>query len=128
VTFRGATATIWVSDHARAVAFYRDALGLPLERHVPGEWALFRLPDGFALALHPAHAGDPGDPESATMRPGDRGATEVGLEVDGRMEDAVAALRARGVAFHGGIVESPPVRLAFLRDPDGNALYLYERA
>jgi catechol 2,3-dioxygenase-like lactoylglutathione lyase family enzyme len=116
---RGATATIWVTDVDRAVAFYRDALGLSLARHVPGEWAEFRLSDGFRIGLHK------GDPKSTAMKPGDRGATEVGLEIRGLMEDAVAALQARGVAFQGGIVESPPVRLAFLRDPDGTALYLF---
>jgi hypothetical protein len=88
---------------------------------VPGEWAQFALPDGFVLALHPA------DPSSKDMKPGDRGATEVGLEVDRSMAEVVAALQARGVAFRGPIVDSPPVRLAFLSDPDGNALYLYER-
>ena len=116
---RGATATIWVGDHARAVRFYRDVLGLPLARLVEGEWAEFRLADGFRLGIHP------GDPGSSEMRPGDRGATEVGLEIEGSMEDAVAALQARGVPFQGPIVDSPPVRLAFLRDPDGNALYLF---
>jgi len=120
--FRGATATIWVSDHGRAVRFYRDVLGLPLARLVEGEWAEFRLADGFRLGIHPGH------PSSTEMRPGDRGATEVGLEVEGPLEDAVGALKSRGVAFKGGIVDSPPVRLAFLSDPDGNALYLFSVA
>jgi catechol 2,3-dioxygenase-like lactoylglutathione lyase family enzyme len=119
---RGATATIWVRDHARAVRFYRDALGLPLAHMVDGEWAEFRLADGFRLGIHP------GDPDSSVMQPGDRGATEVGLEVQGSMEDAVATLKARGVEFKGGIVDSPPLRLAFLCDPDGNALYLFSAA
>ena len=34
----------------------------------------------------------------------------------------------RGVEPRGGIVEIPPLRLAFLADPDGNPLYLYQRA
>ncbi len=43
-------AIVYVSDMARAVAFYRDVLGLPLKFESPG-WTEFAT-EGATLALH----------------------------------------------------------------------------
>ena len=50
-------AIIFVSDMKRAVAFYRDVLGLPLKFESPG-WTEFAT-DGATLALHAAKATAP---------------------------------------------------------------------
>lgn len=52
-----------VSDMKRAVAFYRDALGLPLKFESPG-WTEFAT-DGATLALHTTEepASEKGDPQ-----------------------------------------------------------------
>jgi len=66
-------AIVFVSDMARSVAFYRDALGLPLRFESPG-WTEFAT-DGATLALHlsprTSPAGNDPEPESAgRCRPG----------------------------------------------------------
>jgi lactoylglutathione lyase len=48
-------AIVYVSDMARAVAFYRDVLGLPLKFESPG-WTEFAT-EGATLALHAEVAG-----------------------------------------------------------------------
>lgn len=51
----------------------------------------------------------------------------LGFET-GDLEDARATLAARGVSFDGGVVTMPRGRRANLRDPDGNAITLWEPA
>jgi len=51
-------AMVFVSDMSRAVAFYRDALGLPL-RFESSHWTEFAT-DGATLALHLADEASPG--------------------------------------------------------------------
>jgi catechol 2,3-dioxygenase-like lactoylglutathione lyase family enzyme len=104
----------WVADMDRAVAFYRDVLDLPLVRQSGDEWAEFDCGEA-RLALHGAvhgHAPPPG------------GATAVFLVDD--LDDARAALSARGVTFgHEGGVEGFARFLAFA-DPDGNTVQVIE--
>jgi catechol 2,3-dioxygenase-like lactoylglutathione lyase family enzyme len=104
----------WVKDMERAVAFYRDVVGLPLIRRTGDEWAEFDA-GAARLALHGAvhgHAPPPG------------GATAVFLVDD--LDDARAALTARGVTFgHEGGVEGYARFLAFA-DPDGNTVQIIE--
>jgi catechol 2,3-dioxygenase-like lactoylglutathione lyase family enzyme len=47
--------TLGVRDFAAAVAFYRDGLGWPQSSASVGDFAIFRLSTGTALALHPRH-------------------------------------------------------------------------
>ena len=51
---------LYVRDLDRSLAFYRDVLGIPIERdaHNP-DWAEARFPDGMRFALHPWHEGVP---------------------------------------------------------------------
>jgi predicted enzyme related to lactoylglutathione lyase len=47
-----------------------------------------------------------------------------------QVEDVAAArseLEARGVEFHGDILDSGVCHMAFFKDPDGNALMLHHR-
>lgn len=50
-------AIVFVSDMKRSVAFYRDALGLPLRFESPG-WTEFAT-DGATLALHASKESNP---------------------------------------------------------------------
>ena len=107
-----------VGDVDRAVAFYRDTLGMPFLFQVPGQPMAFFDLDGVRLYL--------GAPESEEYR--SRGM--LYLRVDD-IEDAVATLRERGVSFVGEAhliaqMEDHDLWMAFFRDPDGNNLALME--
>lgn len=47
--------TLGVLDLERAVSFYRDGLGWPQSSASVGEFAIFKLSTGTALALYPRH-------------------------------------------------------------------------
>jgi methylmalonyl-CoA/ethylmalonyl-CoA epimerase len=106
-----------VSDIDRAVAFYRDTLGVPFLFQAGPHMAFFDL-DGVRLYL--------GVPEDEAYR--SRGM--LYFRVDD-LDDAVDALRGRGVP----IVSEPhliakmddhDLWMAFGRDPDGNNIGLME--
>lgn len=104
----------WVSDLDRAVAFYRDSVGLSLLRRDGDEWAELDA-GGIRLGLH--GAGERRElPEGGT----------VVLRV-GDLDLARTALEERGVRFddHVGEVEGR-ARFASFADPDGNRLQLIE--
>lgn len=112
--------SVVVADVRAALAFYVDALGLPLDRSRPamgfeGAWLkvgdqqihLLQVPNPDPVAPRPAHAGR------------DR---HLALTVEG-LEAWVARLEQAGVAF----TRSKSGRRAlFCRDPDGNAVELIE--
>jgi catechol 2,3-dioxygenase-like lactoylglutathione lyase family enzyme len=99
-----------VQDLARAVAFYRDQLGLPLQQEFAGEFAFFNA-GGVTLAL---------SVPLAKNSPQMVGATELVFSVDG-VREAYEALRARGVAFlREPRVVNPPMWAANFTDPDGH--------
>ncbi|MEA3245421.1 MAG: VOC family protein [Gemmatimonadota bacterium] len=108
---------ITVGDVPRAVAFYRDALGMAqLPIPAPPTMA-FLTAGGVRLMLS--------QPESG-LTPG--GGTVVYYKV-GDIRAAVAAMRARGAVFEQDphMVAKLPDRevwLAATRDPDGNNLAL----
>jgi catechol 2,3-dioxygenase-like lactoylglutathione lyase family enzyme len=114
----GGNATIYVTDMDRSVAFYVETLGLRLAYRAGVHWASIDAGAGLTLGLHPA-----GD---RTPDPGVNGGVTVGLQVDEAIEPVVASLSARGVVFHGPVVDEGFLKLAFFTDPDGNALYLAE--
>ena len=63
-------AIVFVSDMARAVAFYRDAVGLPVKFETP-QWTEMITGDA-TLALHASKAGTPPSQQhsAGTCRPG----------------------------------------------------------
>jgi predicted enzyme related to lactoylglutathione lyase len=101
---------LWVSDMGRAIAFYRDSMGLTLRSESPS-WSELTCGDA-TLALHISHNGG-------------IGATGLSFEVD----DIEAACRA---AERGGgrVVNAPQngdipgLTLADIADPDGNRIQL----
>ena len=99
----------YVSDLDRAVRFYTDILGFMLvsRDHV----ARFNV-DGVLFELVPGAVAQ------------QDGNARLCLRVE-KMDDALQQLRAKGVATSDPLVKPGGV-LACLRDPDGNAVCLWE--
>ena len=116
----GGSPTIYVSDLTRAVDFYTKSIGLQLRFRAGDHFAQIDAGGGFTLGLHP--------PSPLGPKPGSRGAISVGFSVTQPLDQVVATLKQRGVAFRGPIVDDAngSIRLAFFGDPDGNDLYLCE--
>ena len=108
-----------VLDMARARKFYEGVLGLKATYHAgePGgmEWTEYDIANG-TLSIG---AGAPG------WKPTAEGCS-VGLEVED-FEVAVAHLKANNVKFHMEPFETPVCRMAFVHDPDGNAICIHKR-
>jgi catechol 2,3-dioxygenase-like lactoylglutathione lyase family enzyme len=104
----------WVTDMDRAVAFYRDGLGLSVGSRHGDEWA--ELEAGpIRIGLHGARDGH------ATPH----GGTAVFRVAD--LDLAKAALEERGVVFEEHLGEVPGIaRYASFDDPDGNSMQLIE--
>lgn len=107
-----------VTDLGRAVAFYRDSLGLPVLFEVPEQQMAFLDCGGTRLYLGvPA----PGVPSETTL---------VYYRV-GSLDATYAELRSKGVEFEQDPhtvyrLENVEGRMAFLRDSEGNLLGLME--
>lgn len=102
-------------DMDRAVAFYRDVLGLSLSFQDGGKWAQMKAGDvNFSLA----------SPEEAAE--GAEGATVI-FEVDD-IEAAKAALEHGGGTVLGLRDMGDHGRALTFRDPDGNLVQLFQRA
>jgi predicted enzyme related to lactoylglutathione lyase len=103
----------WVADMDRAVAFYRDALGLPMQMRHEDAWAEFDA-GGIRIGLH-----------GATEGAAPHGGTAV-FRVDD-VDLARASLQERGVVFEDHLGEVPGyARYASFADPDGNSMQLIE--
>lgn len=120
---------IVVQDADRALAFWRDTLGFPVDdvRTLPdGAGKQYRLRCGrsliklMAFSDPPAPAGDGGIRSS-------RGLRYLTIFV-GNLEQIVERCRAAGytVAREPGPSPIFPNRIAFIEDPDGNWLELFE--
>jgi lactoylglutathione lyase len=102
--------TLWVHEYEACLAFYRDALGLPLETS-DENFAQFAT-QGTKLYLH---------------RLGDKSPLRKhGLEIHFEVPDVAsvyAKLLERGVQFEHQPANMPwGVRMAAFRDPEGNAI------
>src|SRR4029079_18264494 len=112
-------ATIYVSNMDRAVDFYTKTLGLPLAARWGDHYAAIDVGRGAAIGLSPS--GGAGSPT-----PGTHGSIQVGLTVSKPLDECVAELSAKGVAFRGPVANDGPIRLVYFGAPDGNDLYLIE--
>lgn len=106
-----------VGDLPRAVAFYRDVLGMRFLFEAPPAMAFFDC-GGVRLMMSL--------PEQAGADPGRQFASIIYYTVDD-IQQAARALEARGVLFETAphIVARLPhadLWMAFLRDPDGHLL------
>ena len=108
-----------VTDMARARKFYEGVLGLKATYHAgePGgmEWTEYDIGNG-TLSIG---AGAPG------WKPTAEGCS-VGLEVED-FDAAIAHLKANGVKFHMEPFPTPVCRMAFIYDPDSNAICIHKR-
>jgi predicted enzyme related to lactoylglutathione lyase len=108
-----------VTDMARARGFYEGVLGLSpaMVSGEPGgmQWTEYEIASG-TLAI------GCGAPD---WKPTSSGCS-VGLEVED-FDAAIAHLREQGVRFHMEPFETPVCRMAFVLDPDGNALCIHKR-
>ena len=105
-----------VTDVERAERFYGDMLGLPKisTRGFP-EYQL-----GENISVYLIRMEDVGSAWSAPH------SAHIALRVHD--VDAVRAeLEAKGVQFDGDTVQTGVCRMAFFKDPDGNALLLHRR-
>jgi catechol 2,3-dioxygenase-like lactoylglutathione lyase family enzyme len=102
----------YVADLERSIAFYRDALGLPL---VSKDFVARFDIDGVLFELVPAHRGQT---LSGT------GNARLCLQVKD-IRQTIADLQLRGVSVSEAKAETGGL-LAFFNDPDGNELCLWE--
>ena len=99
-------------DIERAVAWYRDALGLPLSEFTEGE---IETPNVTLSFWNPEADGEPFQANTAG----------IALRV-ADVEAAVEEARAAGAEVIG-IEDSGVCHMGFVKDPDGNVLILHRR-
>jgi len=106
-----------VRDEAsRAIAFYRDVLGLePSVVYPEGRGAEYELTDGTTFALVGGGGG------VMPFQPGNG----ILFAVDD-LDAAVSALKARGIAVHMER-ETPVCFMAMISDTEGNSVFLHKR-
>jgi catechol 2,3-dioxygenase-like lactoylglutathione lyase family enzyme len=117
-TLSSGHATVFVSNMDTSVKFYRDVLGLKLTNRFDNHWATLEAGRKLVVGLHPESPRHP--------KPGTKGATMLGLEVDEPIERVVSRLAAMGVKLQGGIVRSEQRSSVQILDIDGNVIELNE--
>jgi catechol 2,3-dioxygenase-like lactoylglutathione lyase family enzyme len=124
--------TLAVRDLERAVAFYRDGLGLSTkgivgtefaatERDAAGAVAFFEMQGGLLLALYPRRE----LAKDAALRDTPPSSVEFSLGYIAESQSEVDAVLARAVAAGGTLTEAPRRRpwgiySGYFRDPDGH--------
>ncbi|MPY11006.1 VOC family protein [Arthrobacter bussei] len=109
-------ATVWVpvEDMDRALAFYRDTLGLDVSMQ-EDEWAEIDA-GGLTIGLNARE----------DTHGGAGGGAVISLEPEGSIEDELERIAARGGAsVEGDISEYPWGRILPFKDSEGNDLQLY---
>ncbi len=104
-------------DLDAAVEFYGETLGLPRSVYLKERsYAEFETDNVTLSVFHAAAMGLEHNPNPNALA----------LRVDD-VEEARAALEARGVQFAGDTLDTGVCHMAFFSDPDGNALMLHRR-
>jgi catechol 2,3-dioxygenase-like lactoylglutathione lyase family enzyme len=105
-----------VRDIERATEFYEHTLGL---RRAPGSggWPEFETGNVSLYLIDPTNIGQEFTAPHSSY---------IALRVPD-VHEARATLEAAGVEFEGEILDTGVCHMAFLRDPDGNALMLHRR-
>ena len=113
-------AIVFVSDMKRAVAFYRDVIGLPLKFESPG-WSEF-ISEGATLALHVSEATSSERDDAAKVP---AGRCRPGLSVP-NLDEFHQRMLERKVPCVQEPTETFGVRIAQYVDPDGLGLSVSE--
>ena len=109
-------ATIWSEDLNNLLPFYRDVLGLPVGLQIPGFVVLGELGTPvLALGTHSEVKGRNADPARHM----------VGLGTDD-IDTEYKRLRTAGVEFVENPTDYGSLRIATLKDPEGNLLQLLQ--
>jgi len=109
-------ATIWSEDLNNLLPFYRDILGLKVALETPGFVVLGeRYGTNLALGTHSAVKGKASDPYRHMV-----GLGSDDLDADYRR------LVAAGVEFIEPPTDYNGLRIAALRDPEGNVIQLFQ--
>jgi predicted enzyme related to lactoylglutathione lyase len=108
-------AAVWVpvTDMDRAVAFYRDVLGLAVEAQ-GDDWSEIDA-NGLKLGLNARE----GASQSAD------GGAVITFQPDNGIDAEVAELQGKGVEVSGGISDHEWGRIAPFKDSEGNDLQFY---
>jgi predicted enzyme related to lactoylglutathione lyase len=105
-----------VKDASRAIAFYRDVLGLePVKLYPDNRGAEYELADGTTFGLFG------GGGNVMPFQPGNG----ILFAVDD-LDAAVSALKARGIAIQME-AETPFCNMAMITDTEGNSIFLHKR-
>ncbi|AYG95151.1 VOC family protein [Brevundimonas naejangsanensis] len=116
---KNSSAIVAVKDLDRARAFYSDVLGLNLADTANEGMLGYRTGNTWLTVYQSAFAGT-------------NQANAVSWDVGVELDDIVAALKAKGVAFEhydempreGDVHLCGTMRMAWFKDPDGNILHL----
>jgi len=106
---------IFVTDIERALEFYEETLGLPLEKR--GSFGGEFFAAGTHLSVHPAN-----HPDARALVGRHTGIT---LQVPGLLH-VCGELHDRGVSFVAEPTQQAWGIMAMIQDPDGNILALWE--
>jgi len=111
-------AGLYVEDLAKAVFFYRDAVGLKLLRQGEG-WAHFAAGGRDIFEVFSGGAAHP------VEKAADRQSLSIGFQVDD-LAAAMTEMQGRGVVFNGEVGEWKGSRWIYFTDPEGNRLEIKE--
>ncbi|WXH27483.1 hypothetical protein WA016_01407 [Myxococcus stipitatus] len=127
-TLKLSTVHLIVDDPMRALAFYRDALGLTLTGDVaqgPFRWLTFASPDqpGVQIVLSQPHAGRTKEDGDAVARLLAKGSLGGAIFASNNLEETFAKLSAAQVDVVQPPTDQPwGVRDCAVRDPAGNMI------
>lgn len=114
-------ALVWaelpVRDLDKATAFYAATTGgtLVREEDGPNPIAMFQTPDnGVSLHLYPGEPAEDG-----------RGPT-LHLSSAGTLEETLERVKQAGGEVISPIIDIPPGRFFYIKDPDGNSIGFFE--
>jgi catechol 2,3-dioxygenase-like lactoylglutathione lyase family enzyme len=107
--------SVFTQDIQRAKRFYTETLGLEIETEGESDMEL-RCGQVTLDVFDPSSIGQPFAPSPAGLA----------LRVPD-VDAARAELEAKGVVFDGETIQTGVCRMAFFKDPDGNALLLHRR-
>ena len=102
-------------DAPRAKQFYSEVIGLEIETEGESDME-FRAGQVTLDIFDPSSIGQPFAPSPAGMA----------LRVPD-VDASRAELESKGVVFDGETIQTDVCRMAFFKDPDGNALILHRR-